>query len=284
MKMNKNIICIIALILAIVLGAFMFVFNFARSADARYSAISTINLNDEFDVKDVEKAFKDAGADTVIVQSEQVYNSAFKKYENGTNVVVNFTIKDGADIQEVCDKANDNLGEQFFLKYEAKNNAVTAVVNKNYMVKLWPVLVVLALVAVYAFIRFGAKIGIASIVLPALEIIYVAGTMAVAKVWVSTFTAGAFMFVTALGVIGVLVYGYGLKATSKKTSAEEAYKICTAKLFKTETVVSVVAAAALCMALILGSDLLKNCALTALIGVVYNCLLTVFVLPAFLKK
>ena len=49
-------------------------------------------------------------------------------------------------------------------------------------------------------------------------------------------------------------------------------------------VVAVALAVVLSIVFILGADLLKNFALTAIIGVAVTYLLTLFVLPAFLKK
>ena len=283
MKKN-NLICIIACVLVVLLTACAFVFKPYRGVDAGGAYICTIQLNDEFDAKEVETAFKQAGAKQCVVQSQTYYNTYLQDFVMGTTAVVNFMVEDGFTAEEVSEKANEILGNKFFLKFEEDLNTITGSVDKEYLIKLWPAVLVLALLVAYAFVRFGIKGGIATFLMPVFTILAVIGIASIFDIAVTSFTMPALLLASAVGMAEVIIYLFGLMQAKKRVTEEEAYVACTKKLVIVSAVVAVALAVVLSIVFVIGADLLKNFALTAIIGVAISYILTLFVLPAFLKK
>lgn len=283
MKKN-NLICIIACVLVVLLAACTFIFKPYRGVDADLEYICTITLNDDFDTKEVEKAFKEAGAEMCIVQAQTYYNTYAQEYITGTTAIVTFSVADGVSAKEVSAKANETLGNKFFLKFEEDLVSITGAVNKSYLIKLWPAALVLVLLAAYAFIRFGVRGGISTFGIPVAVLACVVGIMSIFNIPITTFTMPALLLAAVVGSIEVVAYLFALKQQAKRVTEQEAYFACTKKLVIVAAAVAVVLAVMLSLVFVLGADLLKNFALTAIIGVAVSYLLTVFVLPAFLKK
>ncbi len=283
MKKN-NLICIIACVLVVLLTVCIFIFKPYRGVDADLSYICTVELNDDFDAKEVESAFKEAGAKQCIVQSQTYYNTYVQDYVTLTTAVVNFSVEEGVSAQDVSDAANETLGNKYFLKFEEKLESITGAINKDYLFKLWPALLVLVLLAAYAFIRFGVKGGIATFAMPVFTLASVLGIAAIFDIAITSFTMPALLLAAVVGLAEVVIYLFALKQAQKRVTLDEAYVGCTKKLVIVSAVVAVALAVVLSIVFILGADLLKNFALTAIIGVAVSYLLTLFVLPAFLKK
>lgn len=283
MKKN-NIICIIACLLVVLLTACIFVFKAERGVDAKLAYICTIELNEEFDVNEVEAAFKEAGAKQCIVQSQTYYNTYVQDYIMGTTVVVNFSADNGANAKEISAKANEILGNKFFLKFEEELTSITGAINKDYLFKLWPAVLVLVLLTAYAFIRFGVKEGFVTFLMPVATLGSVLGIMAIFNITITSFTMPALLLAATVGLAEVIAYFFVFKQTEKRVTKEEAYLACIKKLIVVSAIVAIALAVILSIIFILGADLLKNFALIAIIGVAVNYLITLFVVPAFLKK
>lgn len=282
--MKKNFICIIACVLVVLLTACIFIFKPERGVDADLAYICTIQLNDDFDTKEVEAAFKEAGAKQCIVQSQTYYNTYAQDFIMGTTAVVNFTAENADDAKEISAKANDILGNKFFLKFEEKLTSITGAINKDYLLKLWPAVLVLVLLTVYAFIRFGVKGGLATLLMPVATLASVVGIASIFNIAITSFTMPALLLVATVGLTEVIAYLFAFKQAQTRVTAEEAYLACTKKLVVISAIVAIALAVVLSLVFILGADLLKNFALTAIVGVAVSYLLTLFVVPAFLKK
>ena len=284
MMKKNNLICIIACALVVLLTACIFIFKPYRGVDADLSYICTIQLNDDFDTKEVEEAFKEAGAKQCIVQSQTYYNTYVQDYVMGTTAVVKFSVAQGVSAQEVSDAANETLGNKYFLKFEEELKSITGIINKDYLFKLWPAVLVLVLLTAYAFVRFGVKGGFATLLMPVFTILAVIGICAIFNIAITSFTMPALLLASVIGLAEVIIYLFEFKQAQKRITTQEAYLVCTKKLVIVSAVVAVALAVVLSIVFILGADLLKNFVLTAIIGVAVTYLLTLFVLPAFLKK
>lgn len=282
--MKKNFICIIACVLVVLLTACIFIFKPERGVDADLAYICTIQLNDDFDTKEVEAAFKEAGAKQCIVQTQTYYNTYVQDYIMGTTAIVNFTAENGAEAKEISAKANETLGNKFFLKFEEDLTSITGAVNFDYLLKLWPAVLVLVLLTVYAFVRFGVNGGFATLLIPVATLASVLGITSIFNITITSFTMPALLLAATLGLAEVIAYFFAFKQAEKRVTKEEAYVACTKKLIAVSAIIAVVLAVVLSIVFILGADLLKNFALTAIIGVAISYLLTLFVVPAFLKK
>ena len=284
MIMNKKLTAVIAAFVAAALLACVFIFGFSRGVNAGYSYVYTVELNDDFDKAKVEDAIKQSGASDYIIQQEKVYNSNKKQFVDGTNIVVSFNAASEEDAKAIFEKTEQLLGESYFLKYEGNYAGVSSLLNKQLVLRCWPVLIVLAVLVAYAIFRFGLKTGLALLAGVTFDLAATLGIVSVTRIKVTQYMPAALLLTCAMAALIVFVTGYAIKENLKRISGKENAVAVALKQNVTVTlVVSAMAAAACAVMMILGNSLVRGFALSALVGTIVNAAYALAVLPAFFQ-
>ena len=274
-------ICIGAGILAVLLLAFCFIFGFTRGLDAAWTHMITVELNDEFDNAEIEKIVLEAGASDCLVQNQVIYNDYQQKYLNGTKALIHFSVPEGTDAAAVFEKIEEELGNRYFLKYDGVLSETAGTLNTKAVLSVWPALVILAAVLVYA--KYDVKIGLSALMLVIFDVCCFLGVMAVAKIPVTGFTIPAMLLFVGLGLLISINLGAVLKENeSKIANKKEALSVSIKQMLPRTCLLCVLSLAALIVLLIMGTSAMKNFALAALIGTVINAVALV-ALPSFIS-
>ncbi len=279
---NTKLFGIIAVVLAVILlasGAFI---GFDRGSDIGGTYVLSVQLNETFNVKDIEAIMKEAGATGCVVQSVQKQTSA--NYANGEGVLISFEVKDDTKAKEVADKAEALIRDKYALAFPGEFEFFSSTLNRQAAIDMWPVAIIFVLLLVYAFIRFGLNMGFVFIADMFIPTAITAGLIAIVGIKVSNFTIPALLLTMALAFMFTFIFAILLKEASKRVSLEEAFSQTQKQVSKLAVVVSLVAVVGFAVLLIIGSTLLKNFALISLVGTVLNMATIVYVLPSFLKK
>lgn len=276
-------ICIGAGILAVLLLACCFIFGFTRGLDAAWTHMITVELNDEFDNAEIEKIVLETGASDCLVQNQVIYNDYQQKYLNGTKALIHFSVPEGTDAAAVFEKIEEELGNRYFLKYDGVLSETAGTLNTKAVLSVWPALVILAAVLVYAAVKYGVKIGLSALMLVVFDVCCFLGVMAVAKIPVTGFTIPAMLLFVGLGLLISINLGAVLKENeSKIANKKEALSVSIKQMLPRTCLLCVLSLAALIVLLIMGTSAMKNFALAALIGTVINAVALV-ALPSFIS-
>ncbi len=281
MKTTK-LISVLAVVLAVVLLACGLIFGFDRGSDIGGTYVLSVQINEKFNVKDIEAIMKEAGATGCIVQSVQ--KSTATDYNNGEGALISFEVADDSKAQEVADKAQQLISDKYFLAFPGEFEFFSSTFNRQAAIDMWPVAIVFVLLLAYVFIRFGLKMGVAFILDMFIPTAITAGVIALCGIKVTNFTIPALLIVMALAFMFTFIFAICLKDYSKKTDADEAFNMVTKQTSKIALVVSLMAIVAFAFLLIFGSTLLKNFAIVSLVGVVLNMATIIYVLPGLAKK
>ena len=279
---NTKLFSILAIVLAVVLLALGVFLGFDRGADIGGSYVLSVQLNETFNVKDIEAIMKEAGATGCVVQSIQKQTT--KDYANGEGVLISFEVEDDLKAKEVADKAEELLSAKYALAFPGEFEFFSSTFNRQAAIKMWPVAIVFVILLAYVFIRFGLKMGFAFVLDMFIPTAITAGLIGIVGIKVSNFTIPALLFVLALAFIFTFIFAMLLKEASKKTTLEEAFNETQKTVSKLALIVSLIAVVALVLLLIIGTTLLKNFALIALVGTVLNMATIIYVLPTLAKK
>lgn len=274
---NAKLTVIISVVLAVVLLACVFVFKFERDVESGWTNLIRVELNEEFNTADVEKILKDAGANDVIVQKQITLQSA-TEYIGRSRAVIYFNAENPS---EVFTKAESLLGDKYFLKFDGVLYELSGTMTYASIVNLWPLLIVLAAVLAYVFIRFGASCGITALVSTLVALCVSAGLISVTKTQVGTYSVPA--FIAAAGTMFMLNIVFALisKENAARISGKaEAFAASVKQMNVITVVLSAAAIAALALVLILGGVILKKFALTFIIVTAVNAVAALFLMPA----
>ncbi len=277
---NAKLTVIVSVCLAVVLFACAFIFKFTRDVQADWTNVYRVELNDDFNASDVEAIMKEAGAKECLVQKEITLKDAYTT-KDATRAVVYFKADDA---QKVFESAENLLSDKYFLKYEGAIYTLSGTLTYKTILEYWPLLIVLAAIAVYLFISFGVKGAVSSVADAAIVSMATVGLISITHVGVGEYTVPACVATASLAFALNIAFNLIGKVNGKKISGKENAIAASVKEMNVLTVVlCAIAAAVLVIALIFGGVVTKKFALTALIGTVVNAIVALFVMPAFAK-
>lgn len=274
---NGKLTVIISVVLAVVLLACAFIFKFERDVESGWTNLIRVELNEEFDSADVEKILKEAGAGDVIVQKQITLQSS-TEYIARTRAVIYFEAENPT---EVFTKAEELLGNKYFLKYEGVLYELSGTMTYASILNMWPLLIVLAAALAYVFIRFGVSSGVTAIVSTLAALCVSAGIISVTRTQVGTYSVPAFIAAAGVMLMFNIVFDLIKKENAKRISGKAAAFAASVKQMNVITVVlSAAAIAALALVLILGDVILKKFAITFIIVTAVNAVAALFLMPA----
>ena len=276
----KKLSVVLAVVVAVVLLIGGIVLGFDRGVDVGGAYVMTVQLNEAFKAEDVEAIMKEAGATNCLVQTVLTYVEYSDSYKGGEVAVISFEVENDAEVKAVFDKADSLLGEKYFLKYPAELSNFSSTLNKSKVISMWPVVFTVAIMLAYVFIRFGAKLGFTALVDSFVAGASTLGLVGVIGVKVTGYTVPAILIACALAYGFTVVFALLLKEnTSRMNGKCEAFKATVKQNNKLVAVLSAIGVIAFALILILGGVMLKNFAITALIGIVINAAVAIFVMP-----
>lgn len=276
----KKLSVILAVAVALVLLIGGIVLGFDRGVDVGGAYVMTVQLNETFQVEDVEAIMKEAGATSCLVQKALKYVEHSSSYKGGEVAAISFEVKDDAEVKTVFDKADKLLSEKYFLKYPAELSNFSSTLNRSKVISMWPVIIAVVIMLAYVFVRFGLKIGFAALVDGLVAGASTLGIVGVAGIKVTGYTVPAILIVCALAYGFTVVFALLLKEnTSRMESKCEAFKATVKQNNQLVAVLTAIGVIAFAIILILGGVMLKNFAITALIGIVINAAVAIFVMP-----
>ncbi len=279
---NAKLIGIIAIIVAAVLlasGAFL---GFDRGADIGGSYVLSVQVNEKFEVKDIEAIMKEAGATSCIVQTVQ--KTTVNEYGAGEGALISFEVADDTKAHEVAKKAEELFSEKYFLTFPGEFEFFSSTFNKQAAIDMWPALIVFVVLLAYVFIRFGVKMGLVFVADMFVPTAATAGIIALCGVKVMGFTLPALLLTMALAFMFTFVFAMLIKNEAKRTDYLAAFDVTVKEVSKITLIVSAAAIVAFALMLIFATTLLKNFALVSLIGVIFNLATILYVLPGLAKK
>lgn len=122
------------------------------------------------------------------------------------------------------------MGNRYFLKYDGVLSETAGTLNTKAVLSVWPALVILAAVLVYAAVKYGVKIGLSALMLVVFDGCCFLGVMAVAKIPVTGFTIPAMLLFVGLGLLISINLGAVLKENeSKIANKKEALSVSIAR-------------------------------------------------------
>ncbi len=276
----KNIFKIVAVVIAVVLLVGGVLIGFDRGVDVGYANVITVQINEKFEVEDVEAIMKEAGATGCLVQKTQTYLDVTNEYKSGEVAIISFEVEDDSLVKSVFEKAEKLLGEKYFLKYPGELSTLTATYNRAKLFSMWPALIIIAVMLAYVFIRFGVKFGFDAIINMFVAGAATLGLVGILGIKFTGYTIPALLIACAFAYGITVIYAMLLKENSVRLSTiEEAYKVSAKQIKMYAAVLCAIAAIAFAIMLILGGVMLKSFAVTALIGIVINAAVAIFVLP-----
>ena len=275
---NAKLTVIISVVLAVVLLACTFIFRFTRDVESGWANLIRVDLNDdEFNTADVEKILKQAGAGDVVVQ-KQITLKSNTEYKGGSRAVIYFYAENPTEVFKEAEKL---LSDKYVLKYDGVLYELSGTITYASLLNLWPLLIVLAAVLAYIFIRFGASSGITALVSTFVALCVSAGIVSVTGTRVGTYSVPAFIAAAASILMFNIVFNLINKENAKRISGQAAAFAESVKQMKVITVVlSAAAIAALALVLILGNAILKNFAVTFIIVTAVNAVAALLLMPA----
>lgn len=271
---------VLSVVLAAVLLIGGIVIGFDRGVDVGGAYVLTVQINESFEASDVEAIMKEAGASGCLVQKNLEYLEHSEEYKGGEVAVINFEVEDVSKVQEVYETAEKLLGEKYFLKYPGTLTNMSSTLNRDKVISMWPVAIIALVMLVYVFVRFGAKMGVATIVNMFVSGAATLGIVGIAGIKITGYTIPALLVACALAYGFAVVYALILKDnTIRMEKASDAIAVSAKQNKSLVLVVSLIAVIAFTLMLILGGVMLKNFAITALIGVVINAAVAILVMP-----
>ncbi|MBE7091795.1 MAG: hypothetical protein E7365_01255 [Clostridiales bacterium] len=275
---NAKLISIISIVLAVVLLACGAVLGFDRGSDIGGTYVLSVQLNEKFQVKDIEAIMKEAGATGCIVQTVQ--KTTVNEFDAGEGVLISFEVEDDTKAQEVADKAQQLISDKYFLAFPGEFEFFSSTFNRQTAIKMWPVAIVFIALLAYAFIRFGLKMGLTFILDMFIPTAITAGLIAIIGIKVTNFTIPALLIVMALSFMFTFVFAMLLKDYKTKYSIEEAFNTAIKQVSSMALIVSLITIVAFTVLLIIGSALIKNFAIVTIMGVAINMATIIYVLPS----
>lgn len=276
----KKLSVVLAVVVALVLLIGGVVLGFDRGVDVGGAHLMTVQLNEKFNVEDVEEIMAEAGAKNCLVQKILTYVEHSDSYKGGEVAVISFELDEDADIQTVYDNAEKLLGEKYFLKYPAELSNFTSTLTKSKAISMWPVAIVIVIMLAYVFVRFGAKFGFAALANMFITGAATLGIVGIVGVSVTAYTIPALLIACALAYAFTVVFALVLKEnTARLDNKCDAFALTVKQSNKLVAVLTAIAVIALAIVLILGGVMLKNFAITALIGIVINAAVAILVMP-----
>ncbi len=271
--MKNKIITVIAIVVAVILLVCSFVLKFRRGVDDGWTDMISVELNEEFEASDVEAIMKEAGASDCIVLKQT------NGVTEGTIATIYYQTKQ--DTGEVFAKAEELLGNKYFLKYEGNYYTLTPTVDVKSVVENWFAICAVLIVCIAAafFFRLGAVTVLASFIE---GVGITAGIISLAGIPFTKFTLGTIVASGAIAVILALALLFVKKENAKKLT-ENVEAVSIKQILPASVLVCCASAVALVLMLIFGGAMIKSFALTALIGIVADAVIAVFVLPANIK-
>ncbi len=271
--MKNKLITIIAAAVAIILLVCSFVLKFRRGVDVGWTDMISVELNEEFEASDVEAIMKEAGASDCIVL----------KQTNGEteDTIATIYYQTKNDTGEVFKKAEELLGNKYFLKYEGDYYTLTPTVDVDDIVKNWSAIIALALIVIATAIRF--RLGAFTVLASFVEGVgATAGIISLTGIPFTNFTLGTIIASGAIATVFALALLLAKKSNAQKLT-ENIEAVSVKQVLPVSVLVCCAAAIALVLLLIFGGTVLKSFALTALIGIVVDAVIAVFVLPANIR-
>lgn len=278
---NAKLIGILAIVIAAVLLASGALVGFDRGADIGGAYVLSVQVNEKFDVKDIEAIMKEAGATSCIVQTIQ--KTTVNEYGAGEGALISFEVQDDTKAYEVAEKAEQLLTEKYFLTFPGEFEFFSSTFNRQAAIDMWPALIVFAVLVAYVFIRFGLKMGFVFIADMFVPTAATAGIIALSGLKVTGFTIPSLLFTMALAFMFTFIFAMLLKNGQKKKDGETAFESTVMQVSKITLVASAVAIAAFTVMMIIGTTLLKNFAITMFMGTVLNLVTVLYVLPSLAK-
>lgn len=276
----KKLSVVLAVVVALVLLIGGVVLGFDRGVDVGGAHVMTVQLNEKFNVEDVENIMAEAGAKSCLVQKVLNYVETSDTYKGGEVAVISFEIDEDTDIKTVYDNAEKLLGEKYFLKYPAELSNFTSTLTKAKAISMWPVAIVIVIMLAYVFVRFGAKFGFAALVNMFVAGAITLGIVGITGISVTAYTIPALLIACALAYMFAIVFALLLKENTARINSKcEAFAVTVKQNNKLVAVLTAIAVIALAIVLILGGVMLKNFAITALIGIVINAAVAILVMP-----
>ena len=277
----KKLSVILAVVIAVVLlvtGAFL---GFDRASDVGGTYVLTVNLNEKFEIADIEAIMKEAGATGCFVQKQ--YKQVSDGFNDAGIVVINFEVLDDSQIQAVYEKAENLLGEKYFLKYPGELTNFSSTLNKAEVISMWPAIIIAVVMLAYVFIRFKAKMGICALINMFVAGGATLGLIGIIGIKVTGYTIPAILLTCALAYGFTVIFALILSGNvARLDSKEEAISATVKQNNGIVAVLSAIAAIAFAVVLILGGTMLANFAITALIGIVINAAVAILVMPEML--
>lgn len=274
---NAKLTVIISVVLAVVLLACAFVFKFDRDVETDWTNLIRVELNEEFNVSDVEKIMEEAGAKDAVVQ-KQIELKSRTEYTGQTRAVIYFSAEDA---EEVFAKAEQLLGDKYFLKYEGVLYKLSGTQTYVSLLEMWPVLIVLAVLLAYVLIRFGVARFVTAVVSTLSATFAVAGIISVIGMQVGNYTVPA--IVTSAGIMLMLNVVFALisKENAKHVSGKiQAFSTSVKSMNIFTAVISACAVSALVAVLIFGGVILKKFAVTFIAVTAVDAAAALFLMPA----
>lgn len=277
----KQMKWILSLIVAVVLAAVALVLGFASGVESGVTNVYTAEINEKFNVKDVEALMKDAGAKSVLVENSLVADADGNPVP-GTYAVIYFAPEKGKTAEDVFAEAEKLLGAKYFLKYTGKLATLNSYVNVPSFVKLWPALIVLALVLVYAFLRFNVRGGLSVLLMTVTVLLASAGLIGVTRTAVTNYAAAAVIGATILADLFALAFLLVLKNNARKME-RGAFEATQKQIGLFACAAAVLAVLAAVMMMIFGNAMLGNFAVSALLGTVVALAAVLVTLPSLVQ-
>ncbi len=279
---NSKLISIIAVVVALALLAVGgLVVGFDRAADIGGAYLISADFIEDFNRNDIESIMKEAGATGVIIQAQQT--AVINGYRDVESVEVLFEVEGDADntrVDAVYNKAKSLL-EAKYTVISCELTSLSSTFNKQTAIKMWPALIVLAILLAYVFIRFGVKNAFGVILTAFVPTATTAGIVALTGLKVTGFTIPALLMIGALA-LAIAIFNM-LIAKVNKGRMDDSSEYALALTKKLTMVASAIAVIAFAVLFIIGSAILQNFALTALIGVALVAVTTIFVMPGAAK-
>lgn len=276
----KKITGILAIVIAVVLLVGGFLVGFDRGVDVGGAHSLIVQINEQFEASDVEAIMKQAGATSCLVQKNQEYLDYTESYKSGEVAIISFEVEDNSQLQTVYETAEKLLSEKYFLKYPGTLSNLTSTLNRTKVVSMWPVVIIAIVMLAYVFVRFGAKMGASTIVNMFVTGAATLGIVGILGIQITGYTIPALLIACALAYGFAIVYALILKDnTVRMENSSDAVLVSAKQNKKLVLVISAMAVIAFALMLILGGVMLKNFAVTALIGIIINAAVAILVMP-----
>lgn len=278
----KKLSVVLAVVVAAVLLIAGVVMGFDRGADVGGAYTFTAILNEKFEISDVEEIVNQAGAKGCVVQ--KYVNEINGTFKDAGAAFISFEADTAEEAVEIYNKTNDLLSEKYFLSYSEELTNRSSTLDKDAVISMWPAIIIAVIMIAYVFIRFGAKMGVCSIINMFTVGAATLGLVGVLGIKITGYTIPALMIGCALAYAFTVILALLLKGNlAKLDSKQEAISVSVKQNNSFVAVVSAIAAIGFAVVLIIGGAMLSNFAVTALIGIVINAAVTMLVMPGMLN-